>query len=133
MQFTTADAITAYLPAGGKPKPLDKDYPLNPTTTASGVFGGQVLALQLNVRYDLGFGGLFITNTGTPFDAMMVVDVLAAANEALGGDALPSGYTLSSLNDLVSFLNQGFDNCLPSGWAQQYLTTGGNNPPPLPV
>lgn len=133
MQFTTADAITAYLPAGGKPKPLDMDY-LNPTTTKSGVFGGQVLALQLNVLYDSAFGSLTIINTGTSFDGMTVADVLGAANQALGGGALPSGYTLPNLNDLASFLNQGFDNCLPSGWAQQYLTPasggGGSLPPP---
>jgi hypothetical protein len=133
MAITGADAITAYLPAGGKPKALQKDY-VNPPTTESGVFGGQVLALKLNVLYDhpAGFGALTITNTGTSFDGMMVVDVLDAANQALGGGGLPFGYTLSNLNDLVSLLNQGFDNCLPSGWAQQYLTTGGNNPPPPP-
>ena len=133
MQFITADAITAYLPAGGKPKPLDKDYP-NPITTPSGVFGGQVLALQLNMLYDSAFGDLTIINTGTSFDGMTVAAVLDAANQALGGGALPSGYTLSNLNDLASFLNQGFDNCLPSGWAQQYLTPasggGGGSPPP---
>jgi len=135
MKFTNAAAITAYLPAGGKPKPLDGTY-TDPTTTKSGVFGGQVLALQLNVLYDTLFGGLTIINTGTSFDGMMVADVLGAANIALGGGALPSGYTLSNLNDLVSFLNQGFDNCLPSGWAQQYLTPasgggGGSLPPPV--
>ena len=133
-QFTTADAITAYLPAGGKPKPLDGNY-TDPTTTKSGVFGGQVLALQLNVLLnDTAFSDLTITNTGTSFDGMTVQNVLDAANQALGGGALPSGYTLSNLNDLASFLNQGFDNCLPSGWAQQYLTPasggGGGSPPP---
>jgi len=131
MTFTTADAITAYLPAGGKPKALITNY-VDQTTTSSGVFGGQVLALQLNVTLDpAGFGGLVIINTGTFFDGMTVGDVLEAANLALGGGALPSGYTMSNLNDLVSFLNQGFDNCLPSGWAQQYLTpvSGGGDPP----
>jgi hypothetical protein len=55
-----------------------------------------------------------------------------AANEVLGGGALPSGYTVSNLNDLVSFLNQAFDNCLPSGWAQQYLTPDSSGPLPPP-
>ena len=134
MTFKTADAITAYLPAGSKPKPLTMNYE-NPPTTSSGVFGGQVLALQLNVTLDpAGFGGLVIINTGTFFDGMTVGDVLEAANLALGGGALPSGYTIPKLNDLVSFLNQDFDNCLPSGWAQQFLTpvSGGGDPPPPP-
>ena len=90
------------------------------------------MALQLNTLYDSAFGDLTINNPGTPFDQMTVADVLMAANQALGGVALPSGYTLSNLNDLASFLNQGFDNCLPSGWAQQYLTpaSGGVGLPP---
>jgi len=129
MQFTSAAAIRDYLPAGRKPMPLDMDY-TNPTSTKSGVFGGQVLALQLNVDLDSAFGGLVINGTGTSFDTMTVGQVLDAANQALGTPT--AGYTLpSDLNDLVSFLNQGFDNCLPSGWAQQYLTAG-DGPPPLP-
>lgn len=129
MQFTTAEAISAYLPAGGKPKALIQDY-VNSTTTGSGVFGGQVLALQLNVLYDPLFAGLTIINTGTSLDGEMVSEVLRLANTALGGGALPLGYTLSNLNDIVAFLNQGFDNCLPSGWAQQHLAPplGGGDP-----
>jgi len=79
--------------------------------------------------YDPAFGGLTFINSGT---FLTVMDVLAAANIALGGGGLPSGYTLSNLNDLVSLLNQGFDNCLPSGWVQQYLApaSGGAPLPP---
>jgi len=139
MKFTSDDAIQDYLPAGRKPAPLVRDD-TNPLTTASGVFGGQVLALQLNVDFShadiLGdislpeFGDLKITGTGTSFDGMTVRQVLAAANQALGGAVLPSGYTVSNLNGLVSFLNQGFDNCLPSGWAQQHLSFPEVGPPP---
>ena len=50
---------------------------------------------------------------------MMVSEILAAANLALGGG---SGFDYSTLNDLVSLLNQGFDNCYPSGWVQDHLT-----------
>jgi len=100
MTFSSPAAITAYLPAGGKPKPLAQDYP-DPITTNSGVFGGQVLALQLNVLYDSAFGDLTINNPGTYFDGMTVAAVLDAANQALGGGGLPSGYTLSNLRPCV--------------------------------
>ena len=141
MKFTTADGVTNYLPAGGKPKPLTADY-TNPLSTSSGVFGGQVLALQLNVDFsDYGlpfpsppasfplFGDLQITGTGTSFDGMTVRQLLNEANIRLGTN--PPTTLPANLNDIVTFLNQGFDNCLPSGWAQQYLIPG-LPPPDLP-
>ncbi len=128
MTFASALAIQDYLPAGGKPKVLTANYP---TSTSSGVFGGQVLALELNVDFsNAGFfpypgllGGLVLSNTGTSLDGQTVSDILAIANQALGGGALPTDYTISGLNDLVSLLNQGFDNCYPSGWVQSHLST----------
>ncbi len=133
MTFASALVIQDYLPAGGKPKALTADYP---TSTSSGVFGGQVLTLELNV--DFGNAGLFpdpgivgnlvLSNTGTSFDGQTVSDVLAVANQALGGGPLPADYTISSLNDLVTLLNQGFDNCLPSGWVQSHLSAPVSSP-----
>ncbi len=143
--FQGALAIQNYLPAGGKPKALTADY-LNPTSTSSGVFGGQVLALELNADFSGltdpisgaiivpgGFGDLVLSNTGTSLDGQTVSYILALANLALGGGALPLDYTIPSLNDLISFLNQGFDNCYPSGWVQDHLTptpptSGGGGP-----
>ena len=137
MMFTNAPAIEKYLPAGGKANALTGDL-TNPTTSPSGVFGGQVLALELNVDFsDAGkigdglapaFGDLIFFDLNTSFDGMTVRDVLAAANIALGGGALPTDYSIrgsvtgtANLNDLVSFLNQGFDNCNPSDFVKQHL------------
>jgi hypothetical protein len=137
MKFTSPDAVMNYLPAGGKPKALTADL-TDPTSSPSGVFGGQVLALQLNVDFSTvgilpgGFGSLTLSGTGTPFDEMMVSEILAAANLALGGGSLVD----STLNDLVSLLNQGFDNCYPSGWVQDHLTpssSGGDDGGGSPV
>jgi hypothetical protein len=50
MKFTTAAAVGAYLPAGGPPDSLDVDL-VNPSSSNSSVFGGQVLALQINVDF----------------------------------------------------------------------------------
>jgi hypothetical protein len=100
---------TAFLPAGGTPGALTSSA-TDPTSSAAGVFAGQVLALKLNVDIEH-YGSVVISDTGTSFDRKTVADVLVAANIALGGGALPAGFTISSLNDLVDSLNQKFDNC----------------------
>src|SRR5437899_6519421 len=48
--FTGSAQLLAYLPASGTPGPFDSDL-LNPTTTAAGVFGGDMSALKLNVDF----------------------------------------------------------------------------------
>jgi hypothetical protein len=129
MYFSKATYIEAYLPAGKTPNKLTANY-TNPTTTASGVFGGQVLSLQLNVDFndagiidgtDGSIGDLRLCNTGTSLNGETISEILAAANVALGGGPRPTGYTYSSLNDLVTQLNEAFDNCNVSTWALQHL------------
>ncbi len=111
--------IQKYLPAGGTASSLSADL-VNPTSSSSGVFGGQVLALQLNVDFNnsgitAGTSGsianLKLCNTGTSLDDMTVSDILGAANTALGGGALPDGYTVSGIETLVDIINNAFDNC----------------------
>jgi len=109
LTFDSAADVRAFLPAGGPPGVLTSSA-TDPTSSAAGVFAGQVLALQLNVDIEH-FGTVVISGTGTSFDGKTVADVLAAANTALGGGPLPAGFTISSLNDLVDSLNQKFDNC----------------------
>ena len=48
--FDRPEAVGTYLPASGADGPLDSNL-LDPTSTSSGDFGGQVLALQLNVEF----------------------------------------------------------------------------------
>lgn len=107
---------------------LTQDY-TNPGSTSSGVFGGQVLALRLNVDFsdrDITPGGplgdLVLDSTGTSLDGMTIAQILAAAERALGGGSLPSGYSISTLNELISNLNEAFDGGTPSAWAQNHLT-----------
>jgi len=130
MKFTTAAAVTAYLPAGGPPSALTGDL-VNPTSSSAGVFGGQVLALQLNVDFSAAgvtqgpggpVGALKLCNFGNAKDGVTVAQVLADANTALGGGALP-GYvlTLSELNGLVTDLNESFDDCDVGAFAQAHL------------
>lgn len=130
MTFTSANNVKAYLPAGGPPDVLTVNSLINPTSTSSGVFGGQVLALRLNVDFnnakviagtDGSIAGLKLKNTGTSLDGLTVAQILAIAESALGGGALQSGFTVSTLNDIIDLLNKAFDNCAPSDWAQTHL------------
>ena len=135
MQFSSALAVQDYLPAGGTPGKLTTDL-LDPTSSSSGVFGGQVLALKLNIALsDSGatppaLGGLYYRNPGDALHGYTVRQILAAAETALGGGALPTGYTYADLSTLCDNLNLSWHNvttegCEPSAWALLYL---GDNP-----
>ena len=120
LHFTTAASVKNFLPQGGTPGALTVSA-TNPTArTSAGVFAGQVLALSLNVHLH-GFGSLVLSGTGTSLDGKTVDDVLAAANKAISGGALPTGFTLSSLNDLVDLLNNSYDGCVKTDWATAHL------------
>lgn len=113
LTFTSAKAIEKFLPQGGKPGML-KCSATNPTSSAAGVFAGQVLALRLNVDFsDAGVTGSGLASvrlTSGPLAGYTIAQVLALAERVLGGDsaALPSaGITLSALNDVVD----GINNC----------------------
>jgi hypothetical protein len=129
MTFSSAAAVTNYLPAGGPSNKLTANL-VNPTTSASGVFGGQVLALKLSVSFGyagfLGtspdkFGDLMLKDTGYSIDGMTVSAVLAIAEQALGGGGLPYDMSFSQLNNIVTSLNEAFDNGTPTAWAQAHL------------
>jgi hypothetical protein len=119
MIFTSSSAVSTYIGGGGSPGVLMADL-LNPTTSSSGIFGKQVLALRLNVDFSAAqipaaggvpFGTL-ILDTGTePLDGSTVYEILDAANTALGGGPLPTGYTIATLSALIGQLNIAFDNC----------------------
>jgi hypothetical protein len=126
MTFTSAKAVECYLPAGGTPGSLTKTC-TNPTRAkAAGVFGGQVLALKISVGMSGpvtagGLGTLVLHDTGTSLDGQTIAQILAAAEVALGGGATPAGFTLSTLNDLITNFNEAFDNGVPSAWAVAHL------------
>lgn len=130
MRFTASTAIEPYLPAGGTAGVLNANL-VNALTSSSGVFGGQVLAHQLNIDFNraglihgtLGdISHLFLKNTGTSLDGKTYAEILAIVNTALGGGAMPSGYTASTLNGLTANLVLSFDNCIPSEWAMTHVS-----------
>src|SRR5579871_1588901 len=113
LTFTSSTAIHNFLPQGGTPGVLAASA-TNPTSSAAGVFAGQVLALQLNVD----FSNKGITKTGLAnlhavsgmLAGQTVGQILALANSVIGGGALPSGMTVSNLNDIVNSINNNFDS-----------------------
>lgn len=122
-QFGSPADVQNYLPAGGKPGVLPK----------AGVFGGQVLTLSINVYLSNGngtpssFGNLVFCNSGAALNGIPVAQVLQDANRVLGGGPLPRYVTsISGLSDLVTNLNEAFDECHATGWANTHLCA----PPP---
>lgn len=122
--FTTAAAIEAFLPAGGTPGTLGADY-TNPTETNAGVLAGQVVALTLNVGFDLydpdfsasatNLKDLVIVDTESPFEGWTVEEVLDEANDFLAG--FGSSYTASQINECVDTINKNFkDGTVDNGF-----------------
>lgn len=114
LTFTSSQAIRNFLPAGGAPKAL-KASATNPTTSAAGVLAGQVLAATLSVRFSnagvtaTGLKDLRIAQ-GNLLAGQTVEQALALANKALGGGGLPPGVSFSALNDVMTRINENFDN-----------------------
>jgi len=134
MIFTSAPVILAYLPANGAPFSLNNDL-LDPTSSASGVFGGDVLALQLDVDFSdagtlggtsgLRFGDLRLCNLSNApaYDGMTVRQFLAVMNTALGG-GLTGAVDFDALHPLVQDVSAAFDGGSVSPFASQHLVNG---------
>lgn len=131
--FGSAASIEQYLPATGAPGPLTMDY-IDPTATASGEFGGDVAALQLNIDFaDAGlllgsaglvFGNLHLCNDSAvpSLSGLTVRQVLGVLNTALSGGAAPYGY--SSLDLLAGELQSAFFLGPGQPYAQAHLVNG---------
>jgi len=123
LTFTSALSITNFLPQGSTAGKLTANS-TNPTTSAAGVFAGQVLALQLSVDFSnkgvLPAGIANLKVVSGLLAGQTVSQVLSLANSVLGGGALPSGMTISDLNGIIDSINNNFDNGTKNnGYLQQ--------------
>lgn len=134
--FTTAQAITDYLPAGGPAKKLTQNYTNPATTDLKNVLVDHLVALTLSVRFDdvdPNFGQAGITlgdmliGSGA-FANWTVRNFLAEANKVLGGT---STYTVQQALETASAINENyvdgntdnhFLNCPTSSSQQQSRT-----------
>ena len=131
--FTSAAALLNYLPAAGTAAPLSSDYS-NPTTTTSGIFGGDVTALKLDIDFaDAGvligdnqivYGDLLLYNMNLVPDVngLRIRDVLVIANTLLSG--VGTSYSIADIDPLVQQLTGAFINGTPSQFALEHLRKG---------
>jgi hypothetical protein len=122
-----------YLPASGAVGALNADL-VDPTSSSSGIFGGVVVALKLNV--DFSDAHLLGGTASTPFgdvllcglidtpglNGMSVRQLLDVDNAALGGGSAP--YSVDQLAQLTFDVDQGFEAGTASVFAQDHLFTG---------
>ena len=128
--FTSAVAILNYLPSSGAPGSLTADL-VDPTSTSSGLLGGYVLALQLDVDFnDAGFphgtnavlfGDLILTQPPflAEFNGYSVRQFLGEANRILGAGAFTGSY--DGLAALTEDVSTSFRAGSPSAFAQDHL------------
>lgn len=111
--FTNWQGANNFLPQGRKPAALDTSY-INPNIKIT-VLAGQVLALALNIEFDLADStfGQSSTNLkdlcvayGT-FEGWTVEEVFEEANKILGG--CTSNYSASEINGACEMINENFE------------------------
>jgi hypothetical protein len=112
--FTTAQAITDYLPAGGQGKALTKNYTNPKTTDLKNVLVQHLLALTLSVGFDqadasFGPAGIHLSEmviSSGAFSGWTVGDFLVEANKVLGGGA--SLYTAKQVEETAAAINENY-------------------------
>lgn len=134
MIFDNPAAISSFFPASGPASALVTTL-LNPASSPAGAFGGEVLALRLNVDFsDAGvtsgpggpFGDLVIENVTSiaGVNGLTVRQVLSDANTALGGGVPP--ISIADLSAVITGLNSSFEGGTPSVFAQAFLVAPGS-------
>lgn len=139
IDFDSADAVIAYLPASGPAGPLNHDLD-DPTQTSSGVYGGDVTALHLNVDYSafglllgtstLHFGELTLkgfTGTLAGLNGMLVKNFLTLNETALGGGSTP--ISIADLDPVLQQVNGSFTTGVLTQFAQAHLEAPCVSPP----
>jgi hypothetical protein len=145
MQFSSSAAVIDYLPAVGNAAALSADL-ADQLTSPSGEFGGNVLALQLNVDFSdagflsgssgLQFGDLIMSDfsgLGFPLlDGLTVRQFLGDVNTALGGGS--SIYPISDLDLITLDLNNAFSGgTTVSSFADDHLVAPATVSVPEPI
>ena len=137
MTFTSAGAVQSYLPATGIAGQLTASL-VNPALTPAGIFGGDVVALTLNVDFNqagylqgtstLPFGDLVLTNLPAfdgALNGLTVDQFLAVANICLGDGSCPDG--LSNIAGIADDLNDSFPGGTPTEFADTNLALPGSS------
>jgi hypothetical protein len=142
--FSNMGAVLAYLPSTGTAGPLNASL-VNPAISSSGILGGEVVALTLNV--DFSNDGFILGTSGIPFgdlllanfsgslsglNGLTVSQFLAIANTCLGDGSCP--YGAANVAIISDSLNSSFGfNAVGavSPFADGHLALPAS-PPPMP-
>jgi hypothetical protein len=124
LQLTSATAVRNFLPNGTTPSLLPSGTKVNPTrSNFSNVFAGQLVALALNLRFDIRFANFApstanlkdqIIATG-PFRGKTVQFLFDNANLKIGGCSNAFNATLSDYTNAIDNVNRSYDNGTNSG------------------
>jgi hypothetical protein len=127
-------ALKSFLGVAASPSGSFASDQLNPASTnGGGSLALQAATLTLNIAFNnaglLGSGNpgygnqVYWNYPGNPdsLNGMSLIQILAAANLALSGGALPAGYSYESLAILVQNINEAYDGCTESFWGSKYL------------
>lgn len=139
LELDSSGAVQGYLPSVGLPGPLLSNL-LDPTTSSTGVFGGDVVALKLNVDFSAAgflrgtssvpFGNLILTDfTGTlsGLDGLTVSEFLAISDTCLGGGSCPEG--IDNIDDIAVNLGPSFAEGTVSTFADDHLALPSSTTP----
>jgi len=137
-RFSNPSAIVQYLPTTFTPGPLTADL-VDPSRDASGIFGGEVTALKLNVDFSdaalldgsgIRFGDLELCDlSALPLlNGMTVRQFFGVVNPLLGGASGP--YSIDQLSPITTQINESFSPASNpfsgvSQFAQDHVFVGG--------
>jgi len=138
LELDSSGAVLGYVPTSGQASALTSNL-LDPATSPSGVFGGDVVALALDVDFSsAGFqqgtskvplGDLVLANFGGVPNSLNTLDglngltvsqFLAIANTCLAGGTCVLG--IDNANEVALELQLAFDEGTPSTFADEHLT-----------
>ena len=141
MSFDSSTGVLGYLPPSGPAGSLSANI-LDPTSSSSGVFGGDVLALELNFDFNnagflvgtsnIPFGDLVLTNLSTcsQLNGLTLDQFLAIDNTALGGGATTC--SIANLDAITANVNASFEGGVVSSFADTNLALPGSVATPEP-
>lgn len=131
MDFSSGDAMLTFLPQSGAPGALNSNL-TDPTSSSAGIFGGEVVALDLNIGFsDLGvlahlggvsFGDLVLSGydgTIAGLNGRTVRQLYQIVDAALGGGFEP--FSIVDLARLADDINTSFDGGFVSAYAQLHF------------
>ncbi len=129
-KWTSTSNLKSFLKCTGTNGDIKYDR-FNPTNLngGGGTLAVQTAVLTLNIGFGKlpingmpdGLGDLLYVKAGDSLNGKTVSEILAIANDVLGGQALPEGYSYYSLKNLITNLNTAFDYGTPNTWAMTYL------------